>query len=422
MAASSCRALATSGARILGAAVRDGDDEAVLVSPPSRQDDGFEIGSITKPITATVLATEVVGGRLALTDPIGTWLDAGPHGAITLEQLATHTSGLPRLAPNHHTHPGYDPADPYGAFDEARAEAGLQQATRADSGRHAYSNFGYQLLGICLSRATGEALDDLYRTRVFDPLGMGQATAALDATPLPGFADGAPVPHWRLLLPGPGGVVAPLADLLRFAAAVLAPPPTDLGAAIELTLQPRADGPGAQVGLGWMLHPAGLILHGGGTAGFTSQVVVNRAEARCVATFVNVGGFDLCQAMTMAAARGSDPNLVIPVPVDEDEVAAWIQVARDTSRSFGLGDFEGTRRHMDERTAEALPDDRLGPVWMALVEPLGRLSHPTLVSVSRRGTALEIELLSSQVDGSGRGLTSIVFLDPDRRVIGFQVR
>jgi CubicO group peptidase (beta-lactamase class C family) len=51
-------------------------------------------------MTATLLALLAADGRLRLDDEAGRWLSAGPNGGITLRQLATHTSGLPRLAPN----------------------------------------------------------------------------------------------------------------------------------------------------------------------------------------------------------------------------------------------------------------------------------------------------------------------------------
>jgi serine-type D-Ala-D-Ala carboxypeptidase/endopeptidase len=60
----------------------------------------FEIGSVTKTVTATLLALIADDGLVGLDDEIGRWLAAGPNGSITLRALATHTSGLPRLAPH----------------------------------------------------------------------------------------------------------------------------------------------------------------------------------------------------------------------------------------------------------------------------------------------------------------------------------
>jgi CubicO group peptidase (beta-lactamase class C family) len=84
----------------VGTTARAGTCEAGRGLP---EDARFEIGSITKTMTAALLASLAGDGVLALEDEIGRWLDAGPNGNITLEQLATHTSGLPRLAPNQPT-------------------------------------------------------------------------------------------------------------------------------------------------------------------------------------------------------------------------------------------------------------------------------------------------------------------------------
>ncbi len=68
----------------------------------SNGDTVFEIGSITKVFTALWLATEVVDGKLALDDSLCLLSPAcsNLHPALTLQHLATHTSGLPRMPAN----------------------------------------------------------------------------------------------------------------------------------------------------------------------------------------------------------------------------------------------------------------------------------------------------------------------------------
>ena len=119
----------------------------------------FEIGSITKTMTAALLGSLAGDGVLALDDEIGRWLDAGPNGSITLEQLATHTSGLPRLASNQ---PAGE-ANPYRDFTARHAEEGLRTVTRAPGAGHLYSNFGCQLLGLALERPAASATRTCWR-------------------------------------------------------------------------------------------------------------------------------------------------------------------------------------------------------------------------------------------------------------------
>ena len=101
------------------------------------------------------------------------------NAGITLRQLATHTSGLPRLAPNHQA--THDEANPYARYTAALAEEGLRQASPKPGAGFGYSNFGYQLLGLALERAAGRAYQALLSERVLGPLsmtmsGVGDAT------------------------------------------------------------------------------------------------------------------------------------------------------------------------------------------------------------------------------------------------------
>jgi Beta-lactamase len=132
-------------------------------------------------------------------------------------RLATHTSGLPRLAPNQPT----GGANPYRDVTAERAEEGLRAATRTADAGHVYSNFGYQLLGLVLERASGERYQDLLAERLLRPLGMtcSGAGAAGGGIRLTGHAGGKPAGHWDLALPGPGAVEATIGDLARYLSA-----------------------------------------------------------------------------------------------------------------------------------------------------------------------------------------------------------
>jgi CubicO group peptidase (beta-lactamase class C family) len=85
--------------------------------PAVDKDTLFEIGSITKVFTGILLADSVLKGRASLEDPIPKHLPKdllAPDSAlnqVTLLDLATHTSGLPRLPANFDT--GANPLDPY---------------------------------------------------------------------------------------------------------------------------------------------------------------------------------------------------------------------------------------------------------------------------------------------------------------------
>jgi serine-type D-Ala-D-Ala carboxypeptidase/endopeptidase len=275
--------------RIVVAVTAIDADGAVFVASDGMPADGrFEIGSVTKTMTATLLASLAGEGAVALGDPIGRWLDAGPNAGITLEELATHTSGLPRLAPNQPV----VGSNPYRTFTAERAEKGLRRTVRTAGAPRVYSNFGYQLLGLAIERASGCSYQDLLSERLLEPLAMSCSGIgpAGSGTRLTGHARGRPVSHWDFALPGPGAVEATIVDLGRYLSACLWPPPGPLGAAIELCQVPRVPIDERRAGgLAWMIVD-GKLWHNGGTGGFAASVGLDCAAGRGIGVLVNTRG------------------------------------------------------------------------------------------------------------------------------------
>lgn len=313
---------------VIAVGVFDGDEVVVRHDPaPTPPDARFEIGSITKPITATLAALLAEEGKLALSDPIGKWLEAGPNGGITVEQLATHTSGLPRLAPNAMAGE-VDPNNPYAHYSAELAEEGLREAVVTPGESRGYSNFGFQLLGIVIERASGSTYDELLQSRILDPLSMntsGVRGSDLPGTRLAGYSDGREVAHWDQQLAGPGGIESSMEDLTKFLRACLEPPDSPLGGALSEAQKPRVQldgghalrkGPalakgGRQQALGWTILEDGLIWKNGGTGGFRSSAVLDPATRRAGAVMVNSGDPDLDRPL-VRAMRGQDLTAVRP--------------------------------------------------------------------------------------------------------------
>ncbi|QIK75891.1 serine hydrolase domain-containing protein [Nocardioides piscis] len=250
----------------------------------------FEIGSITKTFNAILLADGVVRGDWSLTTPVRELLPAGTtvptlSGVeITLEHLATHTSGLPNapLPIVGGSIAMMRGRDPYAALtSEALLTAlGAARLKRTPgTGKMHYSNLGAGVLGAAMAHAAGRSWEDLVAVRICEPLGLVDTTvdARLDAVQrsrlVPGVrARGRAAPAWPLAgMPGAGALRSTADDLLRFLAAQLRPDDTPLGETIRLTQVRRADGAPA-VGLGWMRvdKPHLLWWHNGGTGGYRS--------------------------------------------------------------------------------------------------------------------------------------------------------
>jgi CubicO group peptidase (beta-lactamase class C family) len=249
----------------------------------------FEIGSITKVFTATLLADMARDGLLALDDPVAKHMPAAPPvrgRAITLEDLACHRSGLPRLPKGLlRTALTRDRRDPYAAIDTAWLDAAIARTKpRWEPGRRvAYSNYGAALLGYALARRAVTGYDELVRERICLPLGLRDTGTAVDGGRLAAGHTrlGRPTSHWHVdALAGAGALRSTVTDLLTFLRLQAGEPPGPLAEAARETQVLRARRGTIGFGLGWMLLPSGrrlpfdVLFHEGGTGGFRSAAAV----------------------------------------------------------------------------------------------------------------------------------------------------
>jgi CubicO group peptidase (beta-lactamase class C family) len=246
-------------------------------------DSTAEAGSITKVLTGTLLAHLCLTGAVRLDSDVSALLGLPQLRGITLADLATHRSGLPRLADGALWY-GLVHPDPYRGFDVDRLLARLPERA---AGRPTYSNLGFALLGLALARAAGIEYADLMQEAIIEPLGL--TASGFDGNPDMRGHDrfGLPVRPWRFAAFAPaGGLRTSLADLLRLADAVIAAPDGPLGPAIELAITARAPYGTGSVGLGWHINN-GLTWHNGGTNGTWAWIGIDRAAQRGGAVLVS---------------------------------------------------------------------------------------------------------------------------------------
>lgn len=267
----------------------------------------FEIGSITKTFTTLLLADGVVRGRWRLDTPVRELLPAGVEvpsrdgEQITLQHLATHTSGLPRsparlgLRENlAYLRRGTDPYADLTEQDVLDGLGGVRLRRAPGRGTPAYSNLGAGLLGIALATATGTDFGTLVRDRICASLGLSDTatddllTAEQRRRSAVGHRSrGRPADPWPLPgIPGAGALRSTATDLMRYLAAQLDPSRTALADAIRLTHATPPGGP-TQMGLGWHRAGSGVLWHNGGTGGFRSIAVVDHLGGVAATTLVN---------------------------------------------------------------------------------------------------------------------------------------
>lgn len=259
-------------------------------------DTEYEIGSITKTMTSALLADAVERGELTLDTRLGTLLDLGesPAASVTLESLATHTSGLPRLAVNtgvllRSILATYRASNPYTEDLPTLLEHARVQ-NLSDPGTVAYSNLGVALLGQALAAAANTDYDALIRDRLFAPLGLGASRLPVTAEELgsgapTGFTQGGrAAAAWTLHAYSPaGGVRSTSTDLARYAAALLAETAPGSRALEPITADPN----GGQVGLAWFVTEDGVTWHNGGTGGFSSFIGLDRERGNAIVVLSN---------------------------------------------------------------------------------------------------------------------------------------
>jgi D-alanyl-D-alanine-carboxypeptidase/D-alanyl-D-alanine-endopeptidase len=276
----------------------------------------FEIGSITKVFTGILLAQAVLNGEVQLDDPISMYLPEGVTApkyegrSIMLLDLATHTSGLPRMPSNFHP---ADPSNPYVDYTMNQMYDFLSgyRLTRAPGSTFEYSNYGFGLLGNLLVRRAGLVdYETLLLERITGPLGMDSTCIELTpemrsrlATPHSSYSVATRL--WdNTTLAGAGAIQSTANDMLTFLAANMGITETELQPALQLAITPQrpADVPECMLGLGWhipswpimigdsrfLVPGKGILEHNGGTGGFSSYLAWDPQRKIGVVVLANV--------------------------------------------------------------------------------------------------------------------------------------
>jgi CubicO group peptidase (beta-lactamase class C family) len=245
----------------------------------------FDMASLTKPFTATLLLIAVEHGLIHLNQPVKDLLPVrelmphtgdSPVGAVPIRMLATHTSGLP----------------PWRPLYEAKAPTPvgeiLSLPLEAEPGtRYAYSDLGYILIGEILHRLYGKPLDVLLQEHIARPLGMTRTGYRPDAALHPHIAATRHCPWrgpekiligevhdanaWKLHgIAGHAGIFSNVPDMIRFALALRQPStasqlgirPVIRTMARKLAEQNQVDPTVGGHSIGWFTPPNGMLPRG----------------------------------------------------------------------------------------------------------------------------------------------------------------
>lgn len=308
----------------------------------------FEIGSVTKVFTGALLAEMVARGEVRLDDPISKYLPAAVRvpsrkgRQITLVDLSTQSSGLPRLPTN--MRPG-DIGNPYADYTVDLLYKFLSGYTlpRDIGERYEYSNLGVGLLGHVLSLRAGKPYGQLLKERILEPLGMNdtgvELSSAMKARMAQGFnAEGTPMHLWDLpTLAGAGALRSTANDMLKFLAASLDSSSVPLGKVLTQSRMSRrnADRPGNRIGLGWHLvdvFGSTQTWHNGGTGGFRSFIGIDEAKHRGVVLLSNSTitpddiAFHLLVPQIPLDGPPTPPKQRVEIAIDPSRLAPYVGI------------------------------------------------------------------------------------------------
>ena len=194
------------------------DDKPIEIDNKSNV---FEVASITKVFTSTLLANAVLDDKIKLSDTINAFYDFSFKNdeQVTFQDLANHTSGLPRLPTNMNPKDRRNPYKDYSSTDFETYFSSL--LTLKNKGEMQYSNLGMALLGNTLEKVEKDSYENLLQRKIFSKYQMQNSTSEISKVEgmlVKGFdKNGNETLNWeRDFFKGNGAVLSTVEDLTKF--------------------------------------------------------------------------------------------------------------------------------------------------------------------------------------------------------------
>jgi CubicO group peptidase (beta-lactamase class C family) len=242
----------------------------------------FEIGSITKTFTANLLFQLQAQGKMDLSLPLSHYLPPGLNDSILQKinsyQVASHSSGLPRLPANLDKIDAYTLMQPYRFYKREHLYAFIKGMKKINQGTYAYSNLGFGLLSTMAENVTGLSFESLLNNYIFQPLDMANSyveTKKNNTDSATGYFYGKPAEYWQFdCLAGAGAIKSTPNDLLDYLDAHIHSGDKVFSTVVYQVTQPvKPVSENMQIAYGWhtlddLQHR--VYWHNGGTYGFST--------------------------------------------------------------------------------------------------------------------------------------------------------
>jgi CubicO group peptidase (beta-lactamase class C family) len=281
----------------------------VELNVPATKETVFEIGSVSKQITAAAIMLLVEEGKVNLDEKISKYLSAAPETwkNVTVRNLLTHTSGIKSYTGLS----GFELTKRL-KRDEFVRSIGTHPLEFEPGERYIYSNSGYNLLGFIIESVSGESYWEFLQKRIFKPLGMNKTANRDPQFIVPNRADGYEWENGRLVgrdydltdVFSAGAIVSTVTDLAKWDAALRGETFLKKDSKEKIWTPVRFNnGKSYPYGLGWNVtefRRHKLFSHGGQTAGFAANISRYADDNLTVIVLTNLGD----QGLGSAIARG----------------------------------------------------------------------------------------------------------------------
>jgi CubicO group peptidase (beta-lactamase class C family) len=264
---------------------------------PVKPETIFQSGSVGKQFTATAVMILVEEGKIKLDDSISKYLDNTPKSweGITVRRLLTHTAGMIMYPKNLNLREDY-------TEDELLNQAASIPLSFQPGEKWSYSNLGYFVLGIMISKLTGKFYGDFIQDRIFKPLGMNTARVINEEDIIPNRAAGYRLENGKLKnqewfsptfnSTADGSLYLTVLDMAKWDASLYGEKILKRSSLDQMWTAVRLkDGETYPYGFGWQLHEAQggrVIYHGGGWQGFTSFIGRYVDDKLTIVVFANL--------------------------------------------------------------------------------------------------------------------------------------
>ena len=283
---------------------------------PVRQETRFNIGSVSKTLSAWGVMTLVEKGMVDLDAPIDRYLKRWhlpksdfDNSKVTVRRLLSHTAGL-SVYPASASINGYLPGEKMLSLEESlsrsRGEWGRLRVTEEPGTRFQYTNGSYAVLQLLIEDVTGEPFADYMQRAIFKPLGM--ASTGYRWTPelqtvvaTPYNPDGEAWPHYQFVEQASGGVYTTASDLAQLVAALSSNDGQIAGRGalkpqtVEQMIAP-AEGSNGMYGLGYKIMPVSkevrMLMHDGSNEGWRAIFLIHPQKGDGIVLLTNsdIGG------------------------------------------------------------------------------------------------------------------------------------